>query len=171
MPSEFSSAEIVRDLQILGQALVALLLGGIIGWERESQGKWAGFRTHMLVCFMAMMLVTVGRLLIIDSQALFQSDTLRVDPVRIIEAIVAGVSFLGAGTIFRDADHNTMRGLTTAASLLAVVPIGIAVAINRYVLAVGVTVLILFVLRGMQLVERRWGRKAPGDDGQEKATR
>ncbi len=160
MPSEFTSAEMWRDLQILGQALVALLLGGIIGWERESQGRWAGFRTHMLVCFASMMLVAIGRLLIIDSQALLENETLRVDPVRIIEAIVAGVSFLGAGTIFRDRENNMMHGLTTAASLLAVVPIGVAVAIHRYVLALGVTVLILFVLRGMQQVEKRWGGKA-----------
>ena len=164
MPSEFTGGEMLRDLQILGQALVALVLGGIIGWERESQGRWAGFRTHMLVCFASMMLVNIGHLLILDSQALLQNETLRVDPVRIIEAIVAGVSFLGAGTIFRDSDNKMMHGLTTAASLLAVVPIGIAVAIDRYVLAIGVTLLILLVLRGMQWVERRWGRKVVADD-------
>jgi putative Mg2+ transporter-C (MgtC) family protein len=72
---------------------------------------------------------------------------LRTDPVRIIEAIVTGIAFLGAGTIFRDREGSKMRGLTTAASLLITAPIGVAVAINRYVLAVGITLLALFVLR------------------------
>ncbi len=60
--------------------------------------------------------------------------------------------------------RHMMHGLTTAASLLAVVPIGVAVAIQRYVLAVGVTVLILFVLQGMKQVEKRWGPKATPEE-------
>ncbi|MBP8252033.1 MAG: MgtC/SapB family protein [Herpetosiphon sp.] len=156
MFNDFSIPAILYDLQILGQAVVALLLGGIIGWERETQQKWAGLRTHMLVCFSSTMIVTIGRMLIVDSQSIFSDSTLRLDPVRLIEAIITGVAFLGAGTIFRDPDGQRMRGLTTAASLLAVVPIGIAVAINRYILAVGATLLILFVLRYMHAFERRF---------------
>jgi putative Mg2+ transporter-C (MgtC) family protein len=159
MPNELSGPELLRDLQMLGQGLVALLLGGLIGWERESQGKWAGLRTHMLVCFAAAMIVNIGRLLILDSQAVLDPNSLRVDPVRLIEAIVAGVSFLGAGTIFRDSDGKRMQGLTTAASLLATVPIGIAVGINRYILAIGLTLIVLFVLRVMVWVEMRMGLK------------
>ena len=159
MPNELTGPELLRDLQMLGQGLVALLLGGLIGWERESQGKWAGLRTHMLVCFAAAMIVNIGRLLILDSQAVLDPNSLRVDPVRLIEAIVAGVSFLGAGTIFRDSDHKRMQGLTTAASLLATVPIGIAIGINRYILAVGLTLIVLFVLRVMVWVEKRMGLK------------
>ncbi len=141
------------ELYVLFQAMIALLLGGALGWEREVAGKWAGLRTHMLVCLAAMLFVKVGQFLIVDSQAALSSDTLRTDPVRMIEATVAGISFLGAGIIFRDPKRSMAVGLTTAASILAVAPIGIAVAIERYVLATGATVLVLFVLRVMRRIE------------------
>jgi putative Mg2+ transporter-C (MgtC) family protein len=95
-----------------------------------------------------------GQFLILDAESTLQSMTLRTDPVRIIEAIVTGIAFLGAGTIFRDPDYHGARGLTTAASLLIVAPIGIAVALERYILAVGVTVLALFVLRVVRRFEK-----------------
>jgi putative Mg2+ transporter-C (MgtC) family protein len=144
------------ELYVLFQAIVALLLGGLIGWEREKAHKWAGFRTHMLVCLAAMMFVRVGEFLIEDSQSRLHVETLRTDPVRIIEAIVTGIAFLGAGTIFRDREGSKMRGLTTAASLLITAPIGVAVAINRYVLAVGITLLALFVLKVLTKLEPRF---------------
>jgi putative Mg2+ transporter-C (MgtC) family protein len=143
------------ELYILFQAVVALLLGGLIGWEREAAGKWAGLRTHMLVCLAAMLFVRVGQFLIEDSQKILHTETLRTDPVRIIEAIVTGIAFLGAGTVFRDPDASKMRGLTTAASLLVIAPIGVAVAIDRYVLAVGITLLALFVLKTMRKLEAK----------------
>lgn len=148
------------EFYILFQAVIALLLGGLIGWEREAAGKWAGLRTHMLVCLAAMLFVRVGQFLIEDSQKFLHVETLRTDPVRIIEAIVTGIAFLGAGTVFRDPDVAKMRGLTTAASLLVIGPIGIAIAIERYVLAVGITLLALFVLRIMRKFEAKL-RKIP----------
>ena len=80
---------------------------------------------------------------------------------------MTGISFLGAGTVVIDPDRNVARGLTTAASLLAVAPIGIAVALDRYVLAVGTTLLVLFVLRLLGNVERKYERPrhTPVDDG------
>jgi putative Mg2+ transporter-C (MgtC) family protein len=152
-----------QELYILFQSMVALLLGGMLGWERESAGKWAGLRTHMLVCLAAMLFVKVGQFLIADSQQSLSPETLRTDPVRIIEAIVTGIAFLGAGTVFRDPKAATAHGLTTAASLLAVAPIGVAVAIERYVLAVGATLLVLFVLRVMLRVEMRMNRQGDTD--------
>lgn len=143
------------ELYVLFQACVALFLGGLIGWEREAAGKWAGLRTHMLVCLAAMMFVRVGQFLIEDSQEFLHAETLRTDPVRIIEAIVTGIAFLGAGTVFRDPEASKMRGLTTAASLLVIAPIGVAIAIDRYVLAVGITLLALFVLKTMQRLEAK----------------
>ena len=140
--------------------MVALLLGGLIGWEREAAGKWAGLRTHMLVCLAAMLFVRVGQFLIEDSQKILRPETLRTDPVRIIEAIVTGIAFLGAGTVFRDPDASKMRGLTTAASLLVIAPIGVAVAIDRYVLAVGISFLALFVLKIMRKLEAKM-KKVP----------
>lgn len=148
-------AESIEEFQILLQALAAMALGGALGWERESAGKWAGFRTHMLVCVSAMLFVRLGQLLIADSSARFAVQTLRTDPTRLIEAIVTGVSFLGAGTIFRERGASRMRGLTTAASLLVVAPIGVAVALNRYIIAAGITLIALFILRTLRRLEHR----------------
>jgi len=79
---------------------------------------------------------------------------MRADPIHIIAAVATGVSFLGAGSIFRDSTHEKARGLTTAASLLMTACIGIAVAIDRYIIAVGVTLLALFVLHTLHRLEK-----------------
>ena len=148
------------ELRIIAEAFIALLLGGIVGYERESAGKWAGLRTHMLVCMGAYLFVKVGELMILHAQQHYSIETLRADPVRIIEAIVTGLAFIGAGSIFRDKDKNVARGLTTAASLLTVAPIGIAVAVQRYVVAVGATLLLLMVLRVFLWAEAHFQRKS-----------
>ncbi|MHC1768112.1 MAG: MgtC/SapB family protein [Verrucomicrobiia bacterium] len=154
------------ELRVLGQALVALFLGGVVGWERETAGKWAGLRTHMLICLAAMLFVKMGEFLIVNGQEKFHHEVLRTDPIRIVEAIVTGIAFIGAGTIFRDADRNVARGLTTAASMLVVGPIGVAVAAERYVLAVGATVLVFIVLRGLNWFEIRARLKCPPPETQ-----
>jgi putative Mg2+ transporter-C (MgtC) family protein len=143
------------ELYVLFQAVVALTLGGLVGWEREAAGKWAGLRTHMMVCLAAMLFVKIGYFLMLDARVDSGEahSSLQTDPLRIIEAIVTGVAFLGAGTIFRDRDAHRARGLTTAASLLTIAPIGIAVALDRYILAVGVTLIALFVLNVMRRFE------------------
>jgi putative Mg2+ transporter-C (MgtC) family protein len=144
-----------EELLILLQALMAIALGGIMGWEREAAGKWAGFRTHMLVCLSAMLFVRLGLALIGDAAARFPTGALRADPTRTIEALAVGISFIGAGTIFRDRSGTAMQGLTTAAGLLAAASIGIAVAINRYMVACGITLICLFILRMLGRVEKR----------------
>ena len=149
------TAEYGEELSILLQALIAMVLGGLLGWEREAAGKWAGFRTHMLVCVAALLFVRLGQILIADSAARFPGNYLRTDPTRLIEAIAVGVSFIGAGTIFRDPDETRKRGLTTAASLLATASIGLAIALNRYIIAAGVTILCLFILRVLRWLEDR----------------
>jgi putative Mg2+ transporter-C (MgtC) family protein len=141
------------EFVVLGQCLIAICLGGLVGWERETAGKWAGIRTHMLVCLAAMLFVRVGEFLVWQVDSVFAHDTLRADPVRIVEAIVTGIAFIGAGVVFRDRDQHVPRGLTTAASMLVVAPIGIAVAVGRYVLAVGITALVFIVLRGVNWLE------------------
>jgi putative Mg2+ transporter-C (MgtC) family protein len=141
------------DLHIIFQAMAALVLGGAIGWEREAAGKWAGLRTHMLVCLATTLFVAVGQLLMKDTAAAVNREMIRTDPTRIIEAIATGIAFLGAGTVFRDRQSGASRGLTTAASLLVIAPIGIAIAIDRYLLALGVTVLVLFILKVVHRLE------------------
>ena len=135
------------EVKILGGALIALVLGGLVGLEREAAGKWAGIRTHMLVCLASFLFVRTGELIILRARETYPGDLLQADPVRILEAIMTGIAFIGAGTIFRDRTQHAAKGLTTAASLLTVAPIGVAVALEYYILAAGATLIGLFVLR------------------------
>jgi putative Mg2+ transporter-C (MgtC) family protein len=132
-------------LTILLRLLVALILAGVIGWERETVGKSAGVRTHMFVGLGAALFVALGDLVIRDFR--LYGDQVRFDPIRLIEAIVAAVGFLGAGTIFVSRDKDRVKNLTTAASLWVTAAIGIAVGLEHYVLAVGSTALVFLVLR------------------------
>ena len=147
-------ANALMQFEIIGEVALAMLLGGIIGFEREMADKPAGFRTHMLVAGAAALLVGLGdamlRRFAMDSSMHASSD-----PIRIVEAIVTGISFLGAGTIFRRDRSEQVEGLTTAASILMCAAVGISVALRQFVLAVGVTLLALFVLRGLTAIEKR----------------
>lgn len=149
------------QLQLVGTMLVAMMLGGAIGYEREIKNRPAGFRTHMLVAGAAALLVGLVDLLAHRYSAEVYSDLVRIDPIRLIEAMVAAVGFLGAGTIFRNGSESVITGITTAASLLMVAVIGIAVGVHSYVLAVGATALTLAVLVALGWLERR--RNAAGD--------
>ena len=142
------------QLWMVGRIALAMLLGGLIGLERELANRPAGFRTHMLVAGMAAMMVGLTDPLLDLVHLRGNGHVLNSDPIRVIEAIVAGIAFLGAGTIFRR-EGSQVEGLTTAASLLSVGAIGVAVGARQYVLAVAITALILLVLRGILFVEKR----------------
>ncbi|MGH7966393.1 MAG: MgtC/SapB family protein [Candidatus Binatia bacterium] len=145
------------QLEILGSVALAMLLGALIGIDREIANRPAGLRTHMLVAGAAALLVSLGDVLVEHFNAELNNNVLRSDPIRIIEAVVTGVSFLGAGTIIRGESNESVKGLTTAASLLFVAGVGICVALSQLVLAVGVTILVLIILRGLRPVERWLG--------------
>ena len=145
----------LAQLQVLGIILVAMVLGGVIGWERETADKPAGLRTHMLVARAAALFVALSDLLVSQFGSTKGSDLIRSDPVRIIQAVLTGISFLGAGTIIRRQGKEHVEGLTTAASLLFVSAVGVAVALNQFALSIGVTVLVLVTLRGLGAVEKR----------------
>lgn len=102
----------------------------------------------MLVAGTTALLVGMSKLLVSDSG--IDTQHITVDPLRIVQAIVTGVTFLGAGTILRHKDETAAEGLTTASSLFFMTSVGIAVALNQFVLAIGGTVLVLIVLRGMK---------------------
>lgn len=122
--------------------LLATFLGGIIGMERESLNRPAGFRTHILVCVGAALTMLVS----ISIFENYGSNT-NVDPGRIAAQVVSGIGFLGAGTIIREG--ATVKGLTTAASLWTVASIGLAVGSGYYVgavLATGIVFLTLIFL-------------------------
>lgn len=144
------------QLEILAAMLLSLLLGGLIGYERETANKPAGLRTHMLVAAAVTLIVDLGDIVIaIFSQETAGSSVVQADPIRIIEAVTAGISFLGAGTILRRSDASTVEGLTTAASILFTAAIGISVALSQFIIAIGGTVLALIVLRLVHVLERQ----------------
>lgn len=133
-------------LEILLKLILACILGGIVGFEREHMNRPAGFRTHILVC--------VGSALImVTSQYIFEmyEGRVNVDPTRLGAQIVSGIGFLGAGTIIRDGFN--VRGLTTAASLWAVSAVGIAVGIGFYEGAIIATILIFATLILLKRIE------------------
>lgn len=145
------------EWDILKRAVIAILLSGILGWEREAAGKSAGVRTHMLMGLAAALFVAIGELMI---QRFQHDDTrLRYDPVRVLEAVVTGVSFLGAGTIFLSKGKDRVKGLTTAASILVTAGVGMMVGLRFYFLACGITLLIFVVLHVLAWVKDRIEKK------------
>lgn len=137
----------------------AMALGGVVGFERELKDRPAGFRTHMLVAGAAALLVGVGQMVLNDPRYGGAGERIRVDPLRLVEAVIAGVAFIGAGTIFATRSGQAVAGITTAASLLMVAVIGVAAGFRYHVLALLATVLTLLVLAVLRLVEAR--RRGP----------
>lgn len=143
------------QLEILGTVLVSLILGGLIGLEREDAEKPAGLRTHMLVAAAAALIVDLGDVMIVQFNERTLGTLVQADPLRLIEALAAGVSFLGAGTILRHRQGKSVEGLTTAASILFTAGLGISVALSQYVVAAGTTILALITLRLVRIFEAR----------------
>ena len=140
MSSEIAAA----DLQLLVRLVVAAILAAALGWEREQAHKPAGLRTHMLVGVGSALFVVLGEAMLFRYRGM---DGLRFDPAGLVQAVAAGIGFLGAGTIFVAAEKRHVQGLTTAASIWATAAVGAAAALERYVLAIGSTLILLIVLR------------------------
>lgn len=136
----------LAQLEIAIKVVLAGAFGGIVGLERELANRPAGLRTHALLAAAAALLVGLGDLLVDQFAADTLPQVLRTDPLRIIEAIVTGVAFLGAGTIFRHHESRIIEGLTTGASLLLVSAIGIAVGLGLLLLAGLITLVSLVLL-------------------------
>ena len=135
------------ELNLLIRLLVAAVLAAVLGWERESARKAAGLRTHMLVGIAAALYTSISELAV--SEIPPNSEGFQADPIRAIQAVAIGIGFLGSGVIFVSRQEDRVHGLTTAASVWATAAIGIAAGLEHYVLAVGATLLLLFVLRGL----------------------
>jgi putative Mg2+ transporter-C (MgtC) family protein len=139
--------EFARALRVdlLVKLLLAVLLGGIIGFEREIAGKPAGLRTNILICIGAALLMDMStRLGLVDGKRIG-------DPARIAAQIVSGVGFLGAGTIMQA--QGMVTGLTSAATIWVVAAIGMAVGAGFYVEGIGAGLLVTFVLSGLGGIE------------------
>ena len=152
----------MAQLWVVAGVGYAMALGGVIGFERELKDRPAGFRTHMLVAGAAALLVGMERLVLDAHQDI--GDLLQVDPLRLVEAVVAGVAFIGAGTIFARRGTGAIAGITTAASLLMVAVIGVAVGFGLHVAALATTALTMIVLTLLRVLERKLGRKRRDDD-------
>jgi putative Mg2+ transporter-C (MgtC) family protein len=139
------------ELALLIRLVVAALLAGALGWERQTAHKQAGLRTHMLVGIASALFTVVAEL--VATQGPAGTGGTPFDPIRVIQAVAVGIGFLGSGVIFVT-KGETISGLTTAASLWATAALGLAVGLQHYVLAIGATLLMLVVLRGLERFER-----------------
>lgn len=143
--AEFSDLAQVEHLtRAILRMLLAVLLGGILGYEREVVGKAAGVRTHMLVCMGACLFV----------MALEQEGAGHDAMSRVVQGIAAGIGFLCAGTILKDGSRSTadVKGLTTAAGIWSAAAIGVATGLGREGTAVLGTLIALLVLHLMPLL-------------------
>ena len=136
------------QIELTVRLVVALLLGAVIGWERELQRMPAGFRTHALVALGAAIFTVVSAFAFTGPLS---------DPTRIAAQIVSGVGFLGGGAILHYG--GTVRGLTTAASLWAVAAVGMAAGAGLFVVATVSAVLVIVALEVFQRLERMAKRR------------
>lgn len=143
-----------EQLIVIGRVLLAILLGGLIGLEREWADKPAGLRTHMLICGSAALLIGLGDIVVLRLTSTAIAEHVRADPIRIIEAIITGISFLGAGTIFVRGREERLEGLTTAASILFTAGIGMSTGLGKYYLAIALTLIVLAILIVVVRIER-----------------
>jgi putative Mg2+ transporter-C (MgtC) family protein len=130
---------------VIIRLLAAALLGGIIGYERERAGKDAGLRTHMLVALGTCVFVVAC------SGSGMDSDGLS----RVIQGIVTGIGFLGAGTILKINEQRDIKGLTTAAGIWMTAAIGVAVGLGTLGLALISTVVAVIVLALLRRIENK----------------
>ena len=158
---EFSDLpDATQVTQVCVRLFIAVLLGGLLGYEREKNESAAGLRTHMLVALGAALFVIVP-----------QQAGMRVEDMsRVLQGIIAGIGFLGAGAIIKLSDKEQIKGLTTAASIWATAAIGIAAGMGREmtaILSTGLALLILAVLPHIEeyIVSSKTNKRViPGKD-------
>ncbi|MGN1056698.1 MAG: MgtC/SapB family protein [Comamonas sp.] len=140
--AEFSDIpDPAQATRIVMRLTLAALLGGLLGWEREATGKAAGVRTHMLVCMGSAMFVMIA----------LQTGAQANEASRVMQGVIAGIGFLGAGTILKDStqEHQPpqVRGLTTAAGIWLTAAIGVAAGLGEEATALLSALLAFGILR------------------------
>lgn len=141
----FNNLMSIREFETFFKLVLIVFLSGFVGWERESWSKPAGFRTHVLVGISAVLLMVCGE---------FLYEKTGSDPTRIPAQLLSGIGFLGAGTILRDG--NNVKGLTTAAGLLSVTCIGLAVGAGYYLGAIIATAVVYVVLSYSHILSNKF---------------
>jgi len=144
---------IMPYVEFLGRLVLAALLGGAVGLEREIHGRSAGIRTYLILSLGTALLMVLSEYLMIAYHAKYPNLGLQGDPGRIAGQAITGIGFLGGGVILRYKD--SIRGLTTAACVWLVCSVGLAVGAGFYLIGVAVTVLTLISLIGIKTWERK----------------
>ncbi|NMO98242.1 MgtC/SapB family protein [Paenibacillus lemnae] len=144
---------VIDNTNILLRLVLSLVLGGIIGWERERSNHAAGLRTHILVCMGSSLIMLLS---VYGFSDFVDEVNVRIDPARLATAVITGIGFLGAGTILFTG--KSITGLTTAASIWVVGAIGLAVGAGFYFAAVVSTLLIIVNLVVFNKLEQRYIR-------------
>ncbi|MFM9280400.1 MgtC/SapB family protein [Paenibacillus jiagnxiensis] len=144
---------LIDNTHIMLRLLVAMLLGGLIGFERERSNHAAGLRTHILVCLGSSLIMMLS---IYGFADFLKEPNVRIDPARLATAVITGVGFLGAGTILFTG--KSITGLTTAASIWVVAAIGLGTGAGFYFASVASTILVLINLWTFNKLEQRYLR-------------
>lgn len=144
--------DIWQQLSVIINAVIAAILGSLIGWERDRAGKSAGPRTMALVGTASATIVAIGA--VIGAASQFG------DPTRALHAIMTGIGFLGAGLIFTEKRSPGIQGVTTAATVFSTAAVGVAVGLGFQVVGAGLTLVILIILRSTQVIEKSTNRNA-----------
>jgi putative Mg2+ transporter-C (MgtC) family protein len=139
--------------EFLGRLVLAALLGGAVGLEREIHGRPAGIRTYLILSLGTALLMVLSEILLVAYHGRYPELGLQGDPGRIAGQAITGIGFLGGGVIIRYKD--SIRGLTTAACVWLVCSVGLTVGAGFYVVGVSVTLLTLLALIGLKAWERR----------------
>jgi putative Mg2+ transporter-C (MgtC) family protein len=143
---EFSDLGSVGDItRVLMRMTLAVLLGGLLGYERESVGASAGLRTHMLVSLGSALFILIP----------LQAGMGIEDLSRVLQGVTAGIGFLGAGAILKQQDRNAIQGLTTAASVWLAAAIGVAAGMGREATAVASAVFAFVILAILRRTPRK----------------
>lgn len=135
----------MNEYTALIHVIAAAFLAGLIGYERGKVDKPAGVRTNMLIGGSVALLVNLGEIIVIHFTSNELAGYISTDPTRIIQAIIMGISFIGAGMVLQIEKEKEVKYLTSAATILFSSGIGISVALRQYILAAGITIFILFI--------------------------
>jgi putative Mg2+ transporter-C (MgtC) family protein len=142
--SEFGDLPTLEQAtRVILRLVLAVVLGGILGYEREMRGKSAGLRTHMLVALGSALFVLVPVQMGMPIQ----------DISRVFQGVVSGIGFLGAGAIIKLSEDKEIRGLTTAASIWLTAAIGLAAGMGKEATATFTTLLALFILSILRMTK------------------
>ena len=137
--------------EIIMRLLLGTLFGGVIGFERQVHGRPAGFRTHILVCIAAVLIMLVSEYY--QYLSTIDPSYIRIDPGRIAAGALAGVGFIGAGVVLKAG--LSIQGLTTAACIWVVSAIGLAIGSGLYLAGAVTFVITIFSLASLRIVERK----------------